>query len=147
MLEIKLNGDGLGWIDVTPDRSLYYTPTRAGRLMKFGSGGNKTLDVKTVDFAPIPEIIVDERDGRRVSPSASILSLGLQVVGPSVYIFSVVPGEKKVERAFDVYNRAGQYKHSIPLPSGTSDARFTSDRVYTITDTSLTAWTSPQVTA
>ena len=29
LLEIKLNGDGLGWIDVTPDRSLYYTPTRA----------------------------------------------------------------------------------------------------------------------
>lgn len=84
-----------GWIGVAPDQSLYYTPTRAGRLMKFDRGGSKTLDTKTIDFAPIPEVIVDERGGRRVSSSASIQSLGLQVVGPSVYVFSVLPEGKR----------------------------------------------------
>ena len=112
--------------------------------MRFDNEGDKTLDAKTIDFAPIPEVIVDERGGRRVSPSASILSLGLQVVGQSIYVFSVLPNETKAERSFDVYNRAGEYKRSIPLPGGTSDARFISNRIYTITDTSLTAWAPPK---
>lgn len=132
-----------GWIALAPNRSLYYTTTRAGRLMWFDAGGNKTLDVETIDLAPIPEVIVDERGGRRVDPSASILSMGLQVVGSSVYVFSIVPDDKKAKRAFDVYDRLGQYKHSISLPDETSNARFASDRIYTITDTSLSAWSPP----
>jgi len=133
-----------GWIALVPDWSLYYTTTRAGRLMRFDAGGTKTLDVETSDPAPIPEVIVDDRGGRRVDPSASIQSLGLQVVGPSVYIFSIVPDDEKADRAFDAYDRAGQYKHSIPLPAETSDAHFAPDRIYTITDTSLMAWAPPK---
>jgi len=133
-----------GWIDVAPDGALYYTTTRAGRLMRFDASGTKTLDVETVDPAPIPEVIVDERGGRRVDPSASILHMGVQVVQESVYVYSIVPDHPEAERAFDVYTRAGRYKHSIPLPDDLADARVTPNRMYTLTDTSLTAWARPE---
>lgn len=136
-----------GWIDVGSDEALYYTTTRAGRLMRFGEGGNKTLDVETVDPAPLPEVIVDERGGRRVDPSASILHMGLQVVQNAVYVYSIVPDHSEVERAFDVYDTSGRYEQSLPLPDDLADARITPDRIYTLTDTSLTAWVRPESSA
>ena len=131
-----------GSIATTSDGSLYYTLTRAGYLFRFDAEGNPVFEIETVDPAPIPEVIVDDRGGRRVDPSASIMSLGLQVVNGTLAISSVVEEgvRQDVRRAFDIYSTEGKYQHSIPLPTGTSRARLASGRIYTLTDTSLIAW-------
>jgi hypothetical protein len=131
-----------GNIAVTSDRSFYFTMTRAGRLMRYNAQGETVFDVETIDSAPIPEVVVDDRGGRRVDPSASILSLDLQITKEKIAILAIVENSsaEDVQRAFDIYNTEGQYEHSVPLPKGTSRACLTSNRIYTLTDTSLVAW-------
>ena len=91
---------------------------------------------------------VDVRGGRCVDPSASIMHLGVQVAQEHIFLFSLISDDHPdVERVFDAYNTSGRYEQSVPLPGGLVDARITPDRIYTLTDTSLTAWVRPESSA
>lgn len=122
--------------------SLFFVPRYAGRLYALTPQGDELYTVDTIEPSDYPEVVVDERGGRRVDPEASPRMIGAHARESILYVSAIADPDGDSQGAIDVYDtRSGEYQYSMEYPSAARRLLVTSDRMYVITrDAELSAW-------
>jgi len=126
------------------DGRFVYAGYRAGLLGVFNLAHTPHLFfAHTLEHAGLPRVLTQQNgDVRyvRVHPDAPLVSRSVSLVGPEIHVLTGFLDEQK-KSVMDVYDHeSGAYAYSYALPTATVSARRTDRRLYTIADTTVTAW-------
>jgi hypothetical protein len=98
---------------------------------------------QTINYRGFPEIVrfkVGDSQVTRVDRKAPYAMLSLSIVGDEIHILIGDDGERN-KSVFDVYDlKTGMYRSSYNVPRDISFAHITTERIYTIQDTTVQVW-------
>ncbi len=126
------------------DGRFVYAGYRVGLLGLFNPARTPHLFfVHTLDHPGLPKVLTQHAGDMhyvRIHPDAPLVSRCVSLVGSQIHVLAgFLDGDKK--SVMDVYDfTSGVYRHSYTLPTGTASVRRTDRRLYSIVDTTVTAW-------
>jgi len=128
----------------SPDGRFVYAGYRAGLLGVFNLAHTPHLFfAHTLEHAGLPRVLTQQNgDVRyvRVHPDAPLVSRCVSLVGSEIHVLTGFLDEHRMS-VMDVYDHeSGAYACSYALPTATVSARRTGRMLYTIADTTVTAW-------